>query len=316
MLNKLIYPKDLPLDEKKVACCPPDRDPKQPPSGQDPDCCYNTWQHELNHVNRILADRQSELTYINKHLQAATDRLTRLSTWNSELVLANDLALKMCAQLELIEGQLIVVCRNTGYTRQGIELLVCMVRDFFGTVDELQLRYDRIITCLKALNNTALTLTTGIGLTLSNFGTALTAITAMRDTLIQQVITVFSAAVGLHDQICDQGHGYKKLIGIWRDTLGCNISCEEGFWAADPARKGAPPPNMPDPFWLDPILKLPLCNEGYVFEIAELYKSEKKLVKQLTDDQTRVTGDINHLTMVQLGLTSGIKEVLPSVRYS
>jgi hypothetical protein len=316
MINKLIYPKDLLLDDKKIACCPPIREPKQPPSGQDPDCCYNTWQHELDHVNRVLASRNSELAYINKDLKASTDRLDRLFAWNSELVLANGLAIKMCAQLELIEGQLIVVCRNTEYTRQGVELLVCMVRDFFGTVDELQIRYDRVTNCIKALNNPALTLTSGIGQILNNFGTALAAVAAMCDTLIQQVITVYSAAVGLHDQICDNGHGYRKLIGIWKETLGCHIPCQEEYWGADPKRQTAQPPNMPDPFWLDPILQLPLCREGYVYEINELYRSEKKLVKQLTDDQTRVTREINHLTMVQLGLTSGIKEVQPSVRYS
>src|ERR1700677_2808456 len=88
MINKLIYPKDLLLDDKKIACCPPIREPKQPPSGQDPDCCYNTWQHELDHVNRVLASRNSELAYINKDLKASTDRLDRLFAWNSELVLA------------------------------------------------------------------------------------------------------------------------------------------------------------------------------------------------------------------------------------
>jgi hypothetical protein len=313
MLQHLNHPIKPELEEIRIDCCPPPRHTGQPPSPQDPDCCFNTWQYELDAVTKELAKVNSELTHVGQHLQVATDRLNRLSTWNTELVSANDLALKICQQLEVIEAQLIVVCRNTESTKECIEVLICMIREFYVTVDELQFRYDRLINCIKCLNNPALTLTQGIGKCLSDFGTALTAVVATRDALILQVMAVYSAAVGLQRQICDD-HGYKRLIAIWQDALGCRIPCEEGIWGLDPARQGAKPPTMPDPYWLDPILQLPICNEAYVFEIDRLYREEKRQVKFLTDEQTRLTKSKNHLTTVQTGLVNGIKEVQPSVR--
>lgn len=318
MLNELKYPDKLALDQSKVACCPPPKHTPPPSQGQDPDCCYNTWQHELHFVNLELTEVNNELTHVTKHLAVATDRLTRLTTWNTELITANDLAFKICQQLEVIEAQLIVVCKNTEATKNGIEFLICMVREFYGGVDELQARYDRLMNCIKCLNNPALTVTQGIGKCLADYGTALTAVVGARDALVQQVMAVYSAAVGLHEQICDD-HGYKRLIAIWQDTLGCRIPCEEGPWGpADPApRQGTKPPqNMPDPFWLDPILRFPLCNEAYVHEINKLYRDEKMEVKFLTDQQTGLTKRKLHLTTIQMGLVNALKEVSPSVRCS
>jgi hypothetical protein len=315
MLQRLIYPTNLELDESRIACCPPPKKPNVPPPSQDPDCCYNTWQHELYFVNKELDEVNSSLAHVGRHLTVATDRLTRLATWDTELTYANDLGVKICRQLELIEAQLIVVCKNTESTRKGIEFLICMVREFYVTVDELQVKYDRLITCIKCLNNPALTVTQGIGKCLNDFGTALAAVVATRDGLILQVMAVYSAAVGLHEQICD-GYGYKQLIVVWQKVLGCSIHCDDAFWGADPARQGAPPPNMPDAYWLDPILQLPICNDAYVHEINNLYKEEKKLVRDLTDEQTVLTKRKNHLTTVQTGLMNAIKEVQPSVRCS
>lgn len=315
MLQQFITLEKIELDELVVPCCPPPPHPTQPPPAQDPDCCYNSWQHRLNSIGRDLDEVNSELLYVTNHLTVATDRLNRLTAWNTELVTANELAIKICHQLELIDAQLVVICRNTRFSKDGIEILICMVREFFGTVDVLQGKYDRLINCIKCLNNPALTLTQGIGKCLSDFGTALAAVVAIRDVLIQQVMAVYSVAVGLTRQICD-GYGYKRLIGIWQKMLGCGIPCEEGTWGIDPAQRGNKPVNMPDPYCMDPMLELPICNEGYVFEINKLYREEKRLVKELTDRQTELIKQKNHLTSIQTGLKNAIKEVQPSVRCS
>jgi hypothetical protein len=318
MLSKLVYPsdpKDLKLDDRKIACCPPPHEPKQPPSAQDPDCCYNTWKHELDNVNARLDEVNNHLTHLGKHLAVANDRLTRLTTWNGELVTANDLAIKVCQQLEIIEAQLIVVCRNTDSTKRGIEILICMIREFYVTVDELRVRYDRLVTCIKLLNNPALTLAQGIGKSISDFGAALDLVTATRDDLIKQVLVAYSSVVGLHQQICDE-HGYKKLISIWQDTMGCRDPCEEGIWGYDPKRPGAKEAVMPDSYCLDPVLRLPICHEAYAHEISLLVVEEKRQVKELTELQTSLTKDKNHLVTLQTGLTNAIKEVQPSVRCS
>jgi hypothetical protein len=314
MLNELKYPDKLELDQSKLEkCCPPAK--PAPPSPPDSDCCYNTWQGDLNQINSDLTAVTKELTFVQRHLTVANERLTRLKTWNDELVTANELALSICRQLEVIESRLSNICKNTDFTTEGIRVLICMIREFYIVVDELQIRYDRLVNCIKCLNNPALSMTQGIGQCLGNYGTALTAVVATRDGLVQLVMEAYSASVGLHEEICDD-HGYKRLIAIWQGTLGCRIPCDEGPWGPAEPRQASIPPNMPDPYWLDPILRFPLCNETYVHDINRWYKEEKELVKALNLDVTRLSKRQMHLQSVQQSLVNALKEVSPSVRCS
>jgi hypothetical protein len=315
MLQHFKYFEQLALGKVEV-CCPPPKTTPDPPPLQDPDCCYNSWLHKQYFVNKDLAEVNNELDHLGKDLNVVNDRLGRLTAWNTELVTANDLAFKICHQLELIDSQLIEIEINTEATKKSIAILICMVREFYFTVDLLHVRYDRLINCIKCLNNPALTLTAGIGKCLSDFGVALTAVVATRDGLIQQVMAVYSAAVGLHQQLCDGNYGYKRLITIWLETLSCGDRCTEGFWGFNPARQGSKEANMPDAYWPKPVLRLPICNEAYVHKINELYRLEKEIAKELTERQTEKTKRKNHLTTVQTGLNKAIQEVQPTARCS
>ncbi len=85
-----------------------------------------TW--EYNHVTK-------ELLHVQKYLDVITARTTRLKTWFDELYNANELARKICYQLEIIEAQVINICINTKFTVKAIEILYCMIREFYVEVD-------------------------------------------------------------------------------------------------------------------------------------------------------------------------------------
>jgi hypothetical protein len=326
MINEFKYTDKHDWDESRIQKCCPDPKPN-PPDPPSSDCCYNTWQSELTVVNWELKEVTNELVYTQKHLTLVTTRFNRLKTWNDELSAANDLAFKICHQLEIIESQLVNICKNTQFTVKGVEILYCMVREFYITLDSLQAKYDSLVNCIKCLNNTALTMTTGIGKVLSDYGTALTAVTGTRDTLIVLVMSAMDSSLSLHRQICDQ-YGYKRLIRLWQDTLACGVPCEE--WT--PVRqlqtaKGAPQPErvVPDiipggqagePFCLEPILHFPICNEGYFKEIHELYEEEKREVKELTNEVKELTKRQLALQAIQQSLQNALKEVNPAMRCS
>src|SRR5579872_7199412 len=148
-------------DEEKVKRCCPEPPPQPNPPGSD--CCYNTWEWELKKVNWELKEVTNELTHVQKHLAVVTTRYNRLKQWHEELSTANELAFKICRQLEVIEAQLVNICKNTRFTFKAIEILYCMIREFYCTVDILQEKYDCLMNCIKCLNNPALTTTQGIG---------------------------------------------------------------------------------------------------------------------------------------------------------
>src|SRR5579871_3767725 len=143
MINEFKYIEQREYDDSKILkCCPePKPNPSDPPSS---DCCFNTWQAELDIVNWELKEVTNELTHTQKHLAVVTTRYNRLKTWNDELSSANDLAFTICRQLEIIEAQLVNTCKNTQYTVKGVEILYCMVREFYITLDQLQARFDHL----------------------------------------------------------------------------------------------------------------------------------------------------------------------------
>ena len=327
MINEFKYTEQREWDDSRILkCCPePKPNPSDPPSS---DCCYNSWQAELDVVNWELTEVTNELTHAQKHLSLVTTRYTRLKLWNDELSSANDLALAVCRQLEIIEAQLVNTCKNTQFTVKGVEILYCMVREFYLTLDQLQAKYDSLQNCIKCLANPALQPTAGIVKVLTDYGTALTAVLATRDALIVLVMSAMDSAVSLHRQICDH-YGYKRLIRIWQDTLACGVPCEEGpiirpLEASKQERGGIPGgPGVGssgvaagEPFCLEPILHFPICNEGYCKEIHFLYETEKKEMKELTKEVQELTKRQLALQAIQQSLQNALKEVNPAVRCS
>ena len=160
--------------EKIHRCCPEPPPSHEPPC--NPDCCYDVWTWELCQVNIKLKDIGCELADAQKHLAIVTTRYNRLKIWHDELTKANELSFTICRQLKLIECQLESICKNTCFAVHAVEILYCMIREFYYTVDCLQEKYDCLMNCIKCLNIPSLNTTSGIGKVLSDYGTALTAV--------------------------------------------------------------------------------------------------------------------------------------------
>lgn len=314
MLNEFRHECSPRWDIEKIHRCCPEPPPTHPEPPCNPDCCYDVWNWELNKVNIQLKDIASELADAQKHLTVVTTRYNRLKTWHDELTTANELSFKICRQLKLIEGQLESICKNTCFTVKAVEILYCMIREFYYTVDCLQEKYDCLMNCIKCLNIPTLNTTSGIGQVLSNYGTALTAVTGTRAALVALMMQVVAGALKLHDELCDEC-GYQLLIRHCRESLHCGIPCGEGEGHPHPA-PGFQPPAPPQPgaeeFCLSPMLHFPLCNDPYYHLIADLYIDEKKELDLITEQVNELTKEQVALTAIQQSLVKALKEVTPS----
>jgi hypothetical protein len=324
MLIEFEVVEQIDWDEIKVRrCCP--EPPPTPPNPTGPDCGYNTWNWEKKIVDWELKEVTSELTHVQKHLAVATTRFNRLKQWHDELTAANELTGKICRQLEIIEAQLENICRNACFTIKAIEILYCMVREFYEVCDGLQHKYDRLMNCIKCMNNPALTPTQGIGKYLSDYGTALTAVISTRTALIPLLMAAVDGAIKLHREICDR-YGYRKLILLWEELFHCGIPCEEEGHHHHPHPEPLPPGQRPRPIGeevptvgvgaeeslcLEPIFHFPICNDPYYKEILDLYEAEKREVHELTRESNELTKEQVALTAKQQSLIKALKEVNP-----
>jgi hypothetical protein len=289
-------------------CCP--EPPRTPPVPTGPDCGYNTWNWEKKIVDWELKEVTSELTHVQKHLVVATTRYTRLKQWHDELTAANELAFKICRQLEVIEAQLENICRNACYTIKAVEILYCMVREFYVVVDGLQQKWDRLMNCIKCMNNPALTPTQGIGKYLTDYGTALTAVINTRTTLLPLLMAAVDSSIKLHREICDH-YGYRKLILLWEELFHCGIPCEEKGHSHPHEETPTVGVGSEESLCLEPIFHFPICNDPYYTEILELYEVEKKEVHDLTRESNELTKEQVALTAKQQSLVKALKEVTP-----
>jgi len=273
------------------------------------------WNYELTNVNIELKDVGYELTDAQKHLTVVTTRYTRLKTWHDEMTKANELSFKICRQLDLIDDQLESICKNTCFTVNAVEVLYCMIREFYYTVDELQEKYDCIMNCIKCLNIPTLNTTQGIGKVLTDYGTALAAVVQTRAALVPLIMAIVDGALKLHDELCDEC-GYQLVIRECMEALHCGIPCgheyEEERRSIPQRGPGVAPVEPPEEFCLTPMFQFPICNDPYYRLIAELYEREKIEVDELTRRVNELTKRQLALQAIQQSLTKALKEVTPA----
>jgi hypothetical protein len=233
--------------------------------------------------------------------------------------MTNELSLKICRQLKVIEGQLESLCKNTCYTVKAAELLYCMIREFFYTVDILQGKLDRLLNCIKCLNTPALSATQGIGKVLSDYGTALATVVQTRTVLIPLIMTIVDSAIKLHDQLCDEC-GYQLVIKECLAGMHCGVPCGHEHEEGDAEEENEGHYNYASDdddgedqeFCLQPIFHFPICNDPYFRRIARLYDKEKIVRDTLTEEVNMLTKEQAKLTAIKDSLTKALKEVTPA----
>ena len=153
--------------EPKIKDCCAKENPDDP-SGCD--CCYDSWLLELKDVKVKYSQTEEKAKQLKDELSVVADRRDKLKKWFDELTTANDLARKICDQLEIILTQTDKIATNTDLAVQAIKTLYCMIRDFYMQVDLIKTKYDRLMNCIKCLNNPALAPGQGIMKCLEEYG--------------------------------------------------------------------------------------------------------------------------------------------------
>lgn len=253
MLTKHNY-QNLPQnwDEGRIADCCTSETPDDPKCG---DCCYDTWQEELKQVTKRYDQVNEDAGQLTTRLGFMSDRRGRYKTWKEELDKGEELARKICHQLEIIAGQSEKIWYNSCKAAEAIKILFCMIRDFYVQVDYLKTRYDELWNCINHNHDSSLVKGKGILKCLEEYGVKLDAVIKTRDALIVFILDAIRLSElirnGIYTKCCpgkndeydpcapttpcncnncneneDTGYGFKTIICEWYCAFGCHTPCK------------------------------------------------------------------------------------------
>ena len=312
-------------DVKIKECC----DKENPDDPRGCDCCYDDWLDELKKVKAKYGEAEEKAKQLNEELSLVTDRRDKLKKWYDELTKADELARKICDQLEVLLTQTSKVGTNTELAVLAIKTLYCMVRDFYMQIDLIKTKYDRLINCIKCLNNPALAPGVGIVKCLEEYGKKLEAVIATRDELIKMIMAIIKIACRINKNI-EPDFGLEIIITEWRDAFNCDISCTDDKDPCDDKykeqkmqRKGQTQQHQQQlqaevsclgDCKLEPILIFPICKDPYYKCVDDQYKKDKAKADELSKTLLEETKKKEALAACKQSLEAAIKEVDPKNR--
>jgi hypothetical protein len=283
--------KDVPWQDRIKECC--EKDDPENPSGCD--CCYDSWTEELKEVKTKFSEADEEAKLVTLELTFITERRDKLKIWYDELTRVNDLSQKICDQIEVFLSQIDKIFINTEYAIKAIQVLYCMIRDFYMQVDLIRQKYDQIFSCIRCLKDPILVPGQGIMKCLEDYGKKLDALIATRDELLKMIMAAIYTAYRINKNL-GKDYGLYMEISEWQTTFNCEEGCGEGEsrpgYTAQTSEirqesYGEENENKEKNCKLRPRFNFPVCNDRYYKKIGRDYEQDKKeasdLAKKLID---------------------------------
>lgn len=302
-------------------CC----DKEDPENPRGCDCCYDSWQDELKEINLSYNESKEKSEQLKSQLTVVTDRRDRMKAWRDEMETANDLARKICDQIEIMLNQTGKIAINTCFTVKAIKTLYCMIKDFYMQVDLIKTKYDRLLNCIKCLKNPAFGPGLGIMKCLEEYGKKLDALIATRDIILQMMMEVIQIAWRINRSI-DVDFGLTTILTEWQTALNCAVgcgddegqSCRPGDAKNNSNNSQSQQPQAEENCLgscdLVPIFQFPICKDPYYMCVRDSYSTNQKevsdLSKQLLEENKKKEG----LLACKQSLETAIKEVDPKNR--
>jgi hypothetical protein len=303
-------------EERVKECCGCNKDPKEPPTG---DCCYDTWMEEYRDVTANFNEADRRVTGLTAELTYMISQRDMWKTWYDELTKVNDYSRKICHQLDIILHQIHRIGKNTHLTVKAIDTLYCMIRDFYMQLDYLKREYDKLLHCIKCLNNPSLAPNQGIRILIDDYGAKLDIVIATRDALIALVISAIDTANRINKNISHH-FGLQTIIKEWKKEFHCEERCEDenaGGYRDQHGNTHKPGQKDEDEIedaGLRPTLHFPICNSWYYRHVKERYAEDIIEVEEVNSILLQETKERDKYKAWKEGLEAVMKAVDPVSR--
>jgi hypothetical protein len=344
MLTKHDYQDILPGWDKETIldCCKSDGNS----DSTCVDCCYDSWQDELKKITQKYNSVSENATQLQSQLTFITDRRNRYRTWDAEITTAQELAIAICNQLELIAVQSNKIWYNSCKAVEAVEVLFCMIRDFFMQLDLIKTYYDDIQNCIS--NNTDPSLVKGQGIlkSLDDYKARLDAVMKVRDDIIKNIVAAVQTANLIRDSISTKEcnldgfdpcasnptpcagdgvyYGFKTIICEWYTAFACDTKCKDATTdtgtdtgtatTAKPLNTGSVGDCGDEDCELVPTFDFPICNDSYRDCVKKWLAADEAKYTDLTTKLQEANKEKEALTACKNSLVKAIKSVDPKTR--
>jgi hypothetical protein len=271
-----------------------------------------------------------------------TDRRNKYKTWLDELNNAQELAAGICNQLELIAVQSDKIWYNSCKAAYAVEILFCMIRDFFMQLDLIKTQYDDVQNCIT--NNTDPSLVKGQGIlkALDDYKAKLDIVIKLRDDIIKNIVAAVKISKLISNNIstkdckddfdpCAQDpkpcagdetyYGFKTVICEWYKDFKCDVTCTDGG-TSDTTTQASAQANTniiqsdcgDEECELNPTFDFPICNDSYKACVQKWLAADEAQYKDLTAKLQEANKEKEALTACKNSLVKAIKAVDPKTR--
>lgn len=301
------------IEEQLKDCCAEDI-PSDPSSS---DCCYEDWKKKLREVKAEFEQVCEEARLAEEELKAVTNRRDRLYKWLQELEVADEMAHMACNQIGQLINQLEDLNDSTKWSTEAIRILYCMLKDFYLQIDEIKVKYDYIINCIKCLDHPVFESDKGLLKCLDDYYLALDEVIKTRDSLLKNILKAISLVNQLFMNVGDD-YGLRQILGYWKSIFNCaevhDHEDKDDEVLQKRPKQQHPRPDDKDRCEISPKLSLPICEDDYYEKLEKLYKEDKDKVKILTRRLARKTKKKEKLQACKKSLEDAMKEVDPKNR--
>lgn len=310
-------------DTKIKDCCVKVKQP--PETNSNGDCCYDEWVNELKNFELKFNKADNSVNYISKRRVHLGTQRDMWKAWMDELDKVCEYSKNICQQLEIVLHHTSRISRNEWLTKRAVNLLFCMIRDFYMQIDVLKKKYDRLINCIKCLNSQNLVAGQGVMALIEDYGKKITLVMQTRETLPEAVITSISMVNNINKSLGHHGHqfGLTTVLNEWKKAFNCEgKKQDEGdnkkrneFGREDFNNPGAQKQEFENT-GLEPALKFPVCESDYYKMIERKYLEDSRKYSELSKLLNEETKKRDNLKGLRDGLASVISDpnVDPSKR--
>jgi len=313
----------LECEPKIRECCEKEIKPPDGNKGSG-DCCYDEWTAEYKEIDARYKKADKTVTYLTERLSHLTAQRDMWKIWKDEMDKACDYSKKICRQLEIVLHHNARISQNEFLTKRAINLLFCMLRDFFMQIDLLKKKYDSMANCIKCLNNPALVSGQGIMVLIEDYGKKLDAVIQTRDALIEAIIMAISIINNINKNVGHPSHhfGLNMVLKEWKKAFNCDGKNQEESeekrkpeFGMEGYQRNTPEGEFEDT-GLEPMFKFPICDSRYYKKIEGKYSEDTEDFNELSKWLLNETKHRDNLKALRDGLNSVISDpnVDPSKR--
>ena len=311
------------------------------------DCCYDTWTAELKTVTQKYNSAAEYATQLQNKLTFISDRRSRYKTWDTEILSAQDMAMSICNQLELIAVQSDKIWYSSCKAVLAVETLFCMIRDFFTQIDLIKTQYDDIQNCLSNNSDPSLVKGQGILKALDDYKAKLDIVINLRDDIIKNIVTAIQISNLVRNNISTRDcsddtfkpcadkmtpcagdgvfYGFKTVICEWYKAFSCAVPCTDSGTTGTTTTSTTPMPSATSTPIIEsdcvdgncellPTFDFPICNNTYKVCVEKWLAADDASYKEITGQLQQANIDKEALTACRNSLTKALKAVDPKAR--